>query len=58
MSNVQHPSHYQNGLGVEVIDIINEYFRDSYNLVTSSSTYCAQTRRAIVRRTWRRRFST
>lgn len=32
MSNIQHPSHYQNGLGVEVIDIINEYFRDSYNL--------------------------
>ena len=29
---VKHPSHYQNGLGVEVIDIINEYFRDNYNL--------------------------
>jgi hypothetical protein len=31
-SEVTHPSHYQNGLGVEVIDIINEYFRDNYNL--------------------------
>lgn len=29
---VKHPSHYQNSLGVEVIDIINEYFADSYNL--------------------------
>jgi predicted transcriptional regulator len=29
---VKHPDHYQNSLGVEVIDIINEYFRDNYNL--------------------------
>lgn len=29
---VNKPSHYQNGLGVEVIDIIYEYFRDNYNL--------------------------
>ncbi len=32
MSDVTHPDHYQNSLGVEVIDIINEYFRDNYNL--------------------------
>lgn len=32
MSEVRHPQHYQNSLGVEVIDIINEYFADNYNL--------------------------
>lgn len=32
MSNVKHPDHYQNSLGVEVIDIISEYFWDNYNL--------------------------
>lgn len=32
MSNVKHPDHYQNSLGVEVIDIISEYFLDNYNL--------------------------
>jgi len=31
-SMVTKPDHYQNSLGVEVIDIINEYFADSYNL--------------------------
>lgn len=31
-SEVVHPNHYQNSLGVEVIDIINEYFRDNYCL--------------------------
>ena len=29
---VKMPDHYQSALGVEVIDIINEYFRDNYNL--------------------------
>lgn len=32
MDDVTHPDHYQNSLGVEVIEIIHEYFRDNYNL--------------------------
>lgn len=31
-SSVHKPDHYQNGLGIQVIDIINEYFADNYNL--------------------------
>lgn len=31
-SVVKNPNHYQNNLGVEVIDIINEYFSNNYNL--------------------------
>lgn len=31
-SAVVNPGHYQNTLGVEVIDIIDAYFKDSYNL--------------------------
>lgn len=29
---VHKPDHYQTSLGVEVIDIIDEFFKDNYNL--------------------------